>query len=88
MTARTAPRTRTSWPEPVSWLLATVLVPATLVAGLDAVERVEVLPFHELGAPMYAALEIPFPLEDVPTPDHALVDRVRDQFASHGLTTP
>ncbi|MET9232226.1 pyruvate formate-lyase-activating protein [Lentzea sp. NPDC003310] len=59
---------------------------ARFVADLDAVERVEVLPFHKLGAPKYAALGLPFPLEDVPTPDRELVERVRDQFASHGVT--
>lgn len=58
---------------------------ASFVGTLDAVERVEVLPFHKLGAPKYAALGIPFPLENVPTPDAELVRRVRDQFADHGV---
>ena len=59
---------------------------AAFVAGLDTVERVEVLPFHKLGAPKYAALGIPFPLEHVPAADPELVDRVRGQFAAHGIT--
>ena len=58
---------------------------ASFVSTLDAVERVEVLPFHKLGAPKYAALGLPFPLADVPTPDAELVRRVRDQFAGRGL---
>ncbi|MFS8102574.1 pyruvate formate lyase-activating protein [Lentzea alba] len=58
---------------------------ASFVSTLDAVERVEVLPFHKLGAPKYAALGIPFPLADVPTPDAELVRRVRDQFAGCGV---
>lgn len=58
---------------------------ASFVSTLDAVERVEVLPFHKLGAPKYAALGIPFPLADVPTPDAEPVRRVRDQFAGRGL---
>ncbi|RDI34355.1 pyruvate formate-lyase-activating protein [Lentzea flaviverrucosa] len=58
---------------------------ASFVSTLDAVERVEVLPFHKLGAPKYAALGIPFPLENVPTPDAALVQRVRGQFADLGV---
>ncbi|MEV6715414.1 pyruvate formate-lyase-activating protein [Lentzea sp. NPDC051208] len=58
---------------------------ASFVSTLNAVERVEVLPFHKLGAPKYAALGIPFPLEKVPTPDAELVRRVRDQFADHGV---
>lgn len=58
---------------------------ASFVSTLDAVERVEVLPFHKLGAPKYAALGIPFPLRDVPTPDAELVRRVRGQFADRGV---
>jgi pyruvate formate lyase activating enzyme len=58
---------------------------ASFVSTLDAVERVEVLPFHKLGAPKYAALGIPFPLADVPSPDAELVRRVRGQFAGCGV---
>ncbi|USX54536.1 pyruvate formate-lyase-activating protein [Lentzea sp. HUAS12] len=60
---------------------------ACFVSTLDAVERVEVLPFHKLGAPKYAALGIPFPLDDVPTPDAVLLERVRRQFSERGLPT-
>lgn len=60
---------------------------AKFVSELNTVERVEVLPFHKLGAPKYAALGIPFPLEGVPAPDHGLINRVRDQFTAHGLLT-
>ena len=35
---------------------------ADIVAGVPTVERVEVLPFHRLGAAKYAALGVPFPL--------------------------
>lgn len=58
---------------------------ASFVSTLDAVERVEVIPFHKLGAPKYAALGIPFPLQDVPAPDAELVRRVRGQFAGRGV---
>ncbi|MEU1673114.1 pyruvate formate-lyase-activating protein [Streptomyces roseifaciens] len=58
---------------------------AAFVAGLDCVERVDVLPFHKLGADKYEALGLPFPLRDTPTPDAALVRRVREQFRGHGL---
>ncbi|WP_246843221.1 pyruvate formate-lyase-activating protein [Allokutzneria sp. NRRL B-24872] len=57
---------------------------ATFVAGLSTVERVEVLPFHKLGALKYAALGIPFPLADTPTPSPELLDRVRAQFRDAG----
>ncbi|MEU9188891.1 pyruvate formate-lyase-activating protein [Streptomyces sp. NPDC048484] len=58
---------------------------ARFLSGLAGVERIDVLPFHKLGAAKYDALNIPFPLQDTPVPDAALVDRVRDQFRSHGL---
>ncbi|WP_327366048.1 pyruvate formate-lyase-activating protein [Streptomyces sp. NBC_01217] len=55
------------------------------LAGLGSAERIDVLPFHKLGAAKYDALDVPFPLRDTPTPDAALVDRVRGQFRAHGL---
>ncbi|MDH6546317.1 pyruvate formate lyase activating enzyme [Streptomyces sp. SAI-117] len=57
---------------------------AEFVAGLDAVDRVDVLPFHRLGAAKYEALGIPFPLKDTPSPDPVLTERVRAQFRAHG----
>ncbi|MEU4874522.1 pyruvate formate-lyase-activating protein [Streptomyces sp. NPDC021608] len=57
---------------------------AEFVAGLDTVDRVDVLPFHKLGAAKYEALGIPFPLKDTPTPDAALTERVRERFRAHG----
>ncbi|GAA2564995.1 pyruvate formate-lyase-activating protein [Winogradskya consettensis] len=59
---------------------------AAIAAGVPSVERIEVLPFHRLGAQKYAALGLPFPLADTPAPDQALLHRVRGQFRSHGLT--
>ncbi|MFB8760652.1 pyruvate formate-lyase-activating protein [Streptomyces nigra] len=58
---------------------------AGFLAGLDCVERVDILPFHKLGAAKYDALSIPFPLRDTPVPDRTLVERVRGQFRRHGL---
>jgi pyruvate formate lyase activating enzyme len=59
---------------------------ATFTASLGpAVERVDVLPFHKMGASKYEALGIPFLLAGTPTPDPALVDRVRGQFLAHDL---
>nr|WP_221380754.1 pyruvate formate-lyase-activating protein [Actinoplanes polyasparticus] len=59
---------------------------AAIAAGVPTVERVEVLPFHRLGAQKYAALGLPFPLADTPAPDEALLRRARAQFRNHGLT--
>jgi pyruvate formate lyase activating enzyme len=58
---------------------------AAIAAAVPTVERVEVLPFHHLGAPKYAALGLPDPLAGAPVPDGDLVDRVRGQFRDHGL---
>ncbi|MEV0911233.1 pyruvate formate-lyase-activating protein [Streptomyces hokutonensis] len=58
---------------------------AGFVAGLGAVERVDVLPFHKLGAAKYEALGIPFPLRDNPVPDLSLIENVRERFTRHGV---
>ncbi len=59
---------------------------ARFAALLSTVERVEVLPYHRLGAFKYAALHLPYPLPGTPPPDEALLARVRAQFAGQGLT--
>ncbi|HWS35823.1 MAG TPA: pyruvate formate-lyase-activating protein [Actinoplanes sp.] len=58
---------------------------AAIAAGVPTVERVEVLPFHGLGAARFAALGLPFPFSGAPPPDAGLLDRVRGQFRGHGL---
>jgi len=58
---------------------------ARFVAGLDSVERVDILPFHKLGAAKYEALGLPFPLRDTPAPAPALTERVREQFREQGV---
>ncbi|MET8977996.1 pyruvate formate-lyase-activating protein [Streptomyces sp. NPDC004539] len=58
---------------------------AHFVAGLEAVDRVDVLPFHKLGAHKYDALGIPFPLRDTPTPAPELTESVRARFRAHGV---
>ncbi|MFE5369054.1 pyruvate formate-lyase-activating protein [Streptomyces mirabilis] len=58
---------------------------ARFVAGLGNVDRVDVLPFHKLGASKYEALGIPFPLRDTPVPEPELTERVREQFRECGL---
>lgn len=59
---------------------------AAFAATLSTVERVEVLPFHRLGAHKYRQLGMPFPLATTEPPDPELLDRVRNQFADHGLS--
>ena len=59
---------------------------ARFAASLGNVERVDVLPFHKLGAAKYAALGIPFPLAGTPTPTAQQVREARELFAAEGLT--
>ncbi|PPA58828.1 pyruvate formate-lyase-activating protein [Micromonospora chalcea] len=59
---------------------------ADIAAGLATLQRVEVLPFHRLGAHKYAELGLTFPLADTEPPDADLLTRVRGQFAARGLT--
>ena len=59
---------------------------ADFAAELATVERVEVLPFHRLGAHKYAELGLTFPLADTAPPTPELLERVRGQFAERGLT--
>ncbi|MEP7021535.1 MAG: pyruvate formate-lyase-activating protein [Pseudonocardiales bacterium] len=58
---------------------------AAFTGTLSGVERVEVLPFHQLGADKWARLGLPYQLTDVAAPSPTLVRRVEDQFRSHGL---
>ena len=58
---------------------------AAFAATLNGVERVEVLPFHQLGANKWAELNLPYQLADVAPPSQELIERVENQFRSHGL---
>ena len=58
---------------------------AKFAASMGCVERVDVLPFHKLGAPKYERLGVPFRLANTPTPTAEVVDRVREQFEARGL---
>jgi pyruvate formate lyase activating enzyme len=58
---------------------------AAFAATLDGVERVEVLPFHQLGAGKWAELGLPYQLAEAVPPSPELVQRVENQFRRHGL---
>lgn len=85
-------------PAPIPLHVRYVLVPgltdtaadvagvARFAASLGNVERVDVLPFHKLGAVKYAALGLAFPLADTPTPTVLQVRAAREPFAAEGLT--
>lgn len=58
---------------------------AAFAAELGNVERVDVLPFHQLGRHKWEKLGINYTLNDVSPPESALVQRVCEQFRSAGL---
>jgi pyruvate formate lyase activating enzyme len=59
---------------------------ARFMSTLAHVERVEVLPFHQLGAGKWADLRLPYQLADVPPAAPELVRRAEAQFRAQGLT--
>lgn len=59
---------------------------ADFCAGLNTIERVEILRFHQMGRDKWHKLGLQYPLEDVEPPAPELTDRVRGQFRSRGLT--
>ena len=89
---RLARRGRTIW-------LRYVLVPgltddendirqiAEFAAGLGNIERVDVLPFHQMGRYKWERLGIDYKLNEVDPPSHDLVGRVCEQFRAAGLKT-
>ena len=58
---------------------------ADFVAGLQNVERVEVLPFHQMGEKKWEALGLEYRLGNRPPPPPELVQRVQEQFRKREL---
>ena len=58
---------------------------ARFCADLGNVSRVDVLPYHAMGAAKYAELGLTYPCADTPAPSPELLDRVRTQFTGAGL---
>lgn len=50
------------------------------------VERVEVLPFHNMGADKWKKIGLDYKLADTKPPSDDTMERVRDTFRAHGLT--
>jgi pyruvate formate lyase activating enzyme len=48
--------------------------------------QVEILPFHQMGREKWHKLGIQYQLENVEPPSAELMERVRGQFRSRGLT--
>jgi pyruvate formate lyase activating enzyme len=60
---------------------------AGFVAGLGNVERVDVLPFHQMGRFKYEKLGIPYTLAGVEPPSQETVERACAVFRAAGLKT-
>ncbi len=58
---------------------------AEFTSGLGNVERVDVLPFHQMGRYKWERLKLNYELGSLQPPLAKLVDRVCEQFRSHGL---
>jgi pyruvate formate lyase activating enzyme len=59
---------------------------ADICAGLESVERVEILRFHQMGSDKWRKLGLEYSLANVGSPAPELTERVRGQFRSRGLT--
>jgi pyruvate formate lyase activating enzyme len=59
---------------------------ARFAAGLGNIQRVEVLPFHQMGRYKWQELRIPYKLQDQVVPDPDAVDRAVAVFRAEGLT--
>lgn len=59
---------------------------ADFAAGLTNIQRVEVLPFHQMGAYKWEQLGYDYKLKDTDPPSDALIQRTIDTFRQRGLT--
>lgn len=58
---------------------------AEFAAGLNVVQRVDVLPFHKMGEFKWKQLGLPYTLAGTEPPPPELTERVRGIFRAHGL---
>lgn len=58
---------------------------AKYAATLTTLERLEILPFHQMGREKWHALREDYRLEDTQPPDAELIQRVKEQFLAYGL---
>ncbi|MEL6777167.1 MAG: pyruvate formate-lyase-activating protein [Cyanobacteria bacterium J06597_16] len=58
---------------------------AKFVKRLKSVEKVEVLPFHQMGQYKWEAMGYDYPLKETPTPTPAQVQQAVDIFLKQGL---
>ena len=58
---------------------------AEFASGLGVVERIDVLPFHQMGRFKWQRLNLDYKLNDVSPPSHALVEQTCELFRQAGL---
>jgi pyruvate formate lyase activating enzyme len=58
---------------------------ADFIAPFKNIERVEILPFHKMGAHKWQALGLDWPLKNVPTPTSTSIAEVINQFEKRGI---
>ncbi|WBA18652.1 pyruvate formate lyase 1-activating protein [Salinivibrio kushneri] len=54
------------------------------IKGMDNIEKVELLPYHQLGEHKWEALGYEYELKDVDTPSKEMMDNVKAIIASYG----
>jgi len=59
---------------------------AKFAVGLEVVDRIEVLPFHQMGRYKWRELAINYTLQDVEPPTSEMIERACEQFRAVGLT--
>jgi pyruvate formate lyase activating enzyme len=64
---------------------ADVAALAEFAGGLGNVQRVDVLPFHQMGRFKWKQLGLEYTLDDVEPPEQELVERVCETFREQGL---
>jgi pyruvate formate lyase activating enzyme len=69
----------TDGPDDISYI-------AKFAASLGNVERVDVLPFHQMGRFKWKELKLSYPLDDVQPPTRQRVELACEQFRAEGLT--
>jgi pyruvate formate lyase activating enzyme len=65
--------------------LADIAAIAKFDASLGNVQRVDVLPFHQMGKYKWKQLGMTYTLDDTPPPDRALVEKTIGVFRAAGL---
>jgi len=58
---------------------------ARFVGTLSGVQRVEIVPFHQMGRRKWEELDIPYRLEHTPPPSAEQIEHVQNVFAAEGL---